>query len=406
MKLPYKNWFRANLIPLALLMIILAAARFNGESRQLKSSEDLIITKYAQETLQKCSGTVNHSSCYDEEIPKLIDFISMEEALKVADLVQKKDPAYGYCHVLGHNLSAKEVDKNPDKWVDVIHRCPQGICSNGCLHGAAQERFRNDVLTDSQIKESKKELSEVCEPTPNWKPSGLQKSECYHGLGHLAMYITGANIRKSIDVCESLTKTENKINFRNLCFEGLFMQLFQPLEKEDFTLVKGLAPSKENLRPFCEKFGKNSVTEACWQEGWPLYRSEVSVPKGTSEYCSQSQDSYSKNHCLFILFFVKAQQSNYNQRQLADFCSQMPNGIVGKCFGTMANAIIHGGIKNIGQSVKFCSLAKAQVAGECYQMLADYASYNISPKTEEFKELCNALPAKFNKDCLQNQNWN
>ena len=109
---------------------------------------DLFLQSYADQVLEKCSSSSYRPSCYDEELPKLMDFISMEDALKVAKIVQSQDSSYRYCHVLGHKLSAKEYHKDTDNWKDIIHRCPYGECANGCQHGVLQERFRGEFLTD------------------------------------------------------------------------------------------------------------------------------------------------------------------------------------------------------------------------------------------------------------------
>ena len=154
----------------------------------------LSLEKYADQVMEECDDSSYVIGCYDQEIPKLMEYISMEEAFEVAKIIQEQDFRYGYCHVLGHNLSAVETSKDVSKWKEVINRCPRGICSNGCLHGAAQERFRDNVLSQEQLDELKRELIGVCDDTDEHKLTGLERAECYHGLGHLTMYVTGADM--------------------------------------------------------------------------------------------------------------------------------------------------------------------------------------------------------------------
>ena len=100
------------------------------------------LDKYATGIVKKCSSASYKPTCYEKEVPMLMDSISMEEAFQVTRIIQDLDKSYQYCHVLGHELSARETAKDPGKWKDIIPRCPSGLCSNGCIHGAFQERFR------------------------------------------------------------------------------------------------------------------------------------------------------------------------------------------------------------------------------------------------------------------------
>ncbi|MBX9765211.1 hypothetical protein K2X83_01060, partial [Patescibacteria group bacterium] len=108
------------------------------------------LERLAEKVIATCSKESYPPTCYDEEIPRLMDTgLSMEEAFQVTTVIQNKVSDYFYCHVLGHNLSAKETAKDPSKWTEVVARCPVGMCSNGCLHGAAQERFRAESLSEA-----------------------------------------------------------------------------------------------------------------------------------------------------------------------------------------------------------------------------------------------------------------
>src|SRR6185436_3393431 len=210
-------------------------------------------------------------ACFDKEIPQLMRSISMEDAFQVASVVQNSEPSYGYCHVLGHELSARETAKNPNDWKDVIHRCPQGICSNGCLHGAAQERFRGEVLNADELVKAQQELIGVCDKTATWNPTGLEAAECFHGLGHLSMYITGGELMRSVNICDTIAIGSDGKPYNTLCYEGAFMQLFQPLDEEDRVLVKDKGPAtKDQLAQFCKQFGPNDKVEACWREGFTM----------------------------------------------------------------------------------------------------------------------------------------
>ncbi len=77
---------------------------------------------FAGQVAEKCSREKYKQGCYETEVPKLMDAISMEQAFEVVRLIQEKDPSYGYCHVLGHKLSARETAKDPSKRKEYITR--------------------------------------------------------------------------------------------------------------------------------------------------------------------------------------------------------------------------------------------------------------------------------------------
>jgi len=378
-------------------VILLLSPKINWFKGQLSLQE------YASQVMEECSKSDYAIGCYDREIPELMEYISMEEAFEVAAIVQAEDPEYGYCHVLGHNLSAAETSKDVSKWREVVNRCPQGICSNGCLHGAAQERFRDEVLDSSQIDILKEELAGVCEDTEDHAFTGLERAECYHGLGHLTMYVTGANMKESIKICDKIAIDSTGDDFSSLCYEGLFMQLFQPLDTEDEVLVEGMGPqTASQARPFCESFGDVEVTNACWSQVHPLFGESLSTPEGILAYCDQTPSQEAKLHCYSMSFWGEAQGTNYNQEKLALLCEGMPSDLRGLCFGNMANATIHGGFKNIEAAVSFCEKAKEQSTTDgCYERILERATYNVPVGTDAFERLCNTMPDDFANSCRE-----
>lgn len=119
---------------------------------------------YADDVIRRCKDEPYRPACYDKEIPKLMDVLTMEEAFEVAQAVIEKDQSYLHCHVLGHYLAGREVEKNPAARKDVIARCPATICNNGCLHGPLLKRFNKEVLDETELAALLPDLQDVCEP--------------------------------------------------------------------------------------------------------------------------------------------------------------------------------------------------------------------------------------------------
>lgn len=364
---------------------------------------DSTLNRYATEVVEKCEKERYRPACYDEEIPKLMDEISMEDAFKVTRVVQDKDTSYTYCHVLGHELSAREVQKDPSRWKDVVARVPSGLCSNGGIHGAFQERFRVEFFTPEQVEQIKPELMNVCEARDGWNPTGLEQGSCYHALGHLVMYITKAEIKPSLDLCDEMAKKENGRDFSQLCYDGVFMQIFQPLEPEDFDLIAGKEVKANELYDFCKKF-KDKERSSCWSEGWPLFFDQIMTPTGLVKHCSSAflGDKSHSDRCYLGLFYVITAQMKFDTVRLSSFCSALPVPRDGECFASGASRMIETDYRNISKSVDFCKGASSlENQGMCYNELIKYSTFNFHPNSKEFYDLCNSLPGASKERCLE-----
>lgn len=360
---------------------------------------------YANEVLATCSKEDYPPSCYKEEIPKLMDppiNISMEDTFKIIDFVQLKDSSFGFCHFVAHKLSAKEQAKNPD-WLSIIPRCPvNGICGSGCLHGTLQEKFRREVLSDEQIEALKPDLSVVCEPRGGWNPTGFEQRECYHGLGHLLLYVTGANFKKALEVCDTITLKNDYEYLPVICYEGVFMQLFAPLEPEDEALVKGKVPDKETLREFCLKFNGVDQVEACWMSGWLLFKEEVKDVSGIVKFCTTPSDYNKQNRCFSTMFHIAAQRLNFDTDKIINLCSKISEERQGSCFARTGLSMISENKRSIGTATFLCSLAKTKKSlNECYKLLVEHAGYHFHKDSMELIEFCNGLIEPFKSDCLK-----
>ncbi|MBI2618236.1 hypothetical protein HYW58_02170 [Candidatus Kaiserbacteria bacterium] len=361
------------------------------------------LAEYAEEILYTCSNEEYRPACYDREIPKLMDLgISMEDAFTITRLVQEKDNSYFYCHVLGHNLSAKETAKDPSKWKEVITRAPSGMCSNGGIHGAFQERFRVESLPDATVAELESLLAGICQKRDGWDPTLLEQATCTHAIGHLAMYVTGGDIQKSLELCNQASFNDGRYDFRPICFDGVFMQLFQPLEPEDFALIEGKQPVLETVDAYCEQFN-GAQFKSCRSESWPLYGEAVEAPEGIARICSPIEDKELQFRCYSGMFYVvTASRLNLDEGKMTDFCSQFSQERKNQCFANAASRMIETDWRKIPASVAFCARAKRYGAEDaCYEELLLYSTYNFHAGSKEFFELCKALPQMWKSRCLE-----
>lgn len=364
------------------------------------------LQEIADGVVQECAKNTYPPHCYDEEIPKLMDRgLSMEEAFEVTKLVQGQDRNYFYCHVLGHNLSAKEAAKDLSKWTEVIARAPTGVCSNGAIHGAFQERFRDEILTGDELQAIIPQLNTICENSDVKTFTGLEQASCYHAIGHLSMYMTGANINEATSVvCDQVAKKEDH-NYTQTCYEGAYMQIFQPLEPEDFALIKDIEPQdKEEAQAFCNEFS-GERRAACHRESWPHYRDQLTNDPGAIEsFCNLVSDVNSINRCYNAIFYILTAQFNFEHEKIVPICEGLPQERRGQCFANSASRFVETDYRLAERAVDLCRIAEEYNVGErCYRELLFYSTFNFHPGSEDFKNMCNALPEPWQTKCLNGE---
>ncbi len=377
---------------IGLFAVLFSLGRPGDQERSLE--------RRAESILQACADTAHRPSCYDKEIPNATEDLSLEDALRITRIVQEKDGNYWYCHVLGHELASRETAKNPDQWKNVVARCPSGMCSNGCIHGAFQERFRAEALPDASLAELAGELSGTCMARPGWNPTGLERATCYHALGHLAMYTTRAETVKSSDLCDAIITADGADQFRQICYDGVFMQVFQPLEPEDEALVQDIRPTADTVRGFCGNF-QDMRYGSCWSESWPLAYGEVTTPDGLVRFCSAIDGGDQRDRCYNALFYVLMAQFNLDLERMKTLCRGLPQDRQGRCVASAASRLIETDARLIDRSVALCRWSQTLgVADVCWEELLTYSTYNFHKGSEPYQRLCGALPEPWQGRCL------
>lgn len=393
-----------------ILIEIAFLAKISSHSSSSVKADETKLRSLAQGVMNKCSSKGFPPSCYDDEIPNLMDpptNLSMEDAFNVTRFVQEKDNRYLYCHVLAHKVAEKETKKNIDNWKDVITRCPNTMCNNGCSHGALMERFKNDSLTDAQIEKVKPELPDVCEPRGNWHPRGIEISMCYHAMGHLNMYMTNANIPKSLELCNFIGKKSDGRNYVQTCTEGVFMQVFQPLEPEDYALIRNIVPKKDETDKFCAPYkdGPVEAFDACHREAWAFHRKEIETPEGLTKFCSYSDDFLAQKKCyssLMNIITVDYLVDKKDDAGLMNFCTHLSKEWISECFSNAARRLMQiDPLFYADKAVDVCKQASKINEGEaCYQLLAFNSKESFQPNSPEFTNYCNKLPGTWKDKCL------
>lgn len=361
--------------------------------------------KLATEIFQKCQNNPFPQGCYEKTVPLLMDsptHLSMTQAFEVVDLIKKLDPKYNYCHVAGHFIGQKQVLKNPNKWKEAITMCPMnGGCANGCIHGILMERFKTETFTDAQISEITSEMRSMCNSSTEWKLTKMESIGCFHAMGHAAMYLTNADINKSLEFCYDIGKQNNNdLTFYYNCYQGIFMQIIQPLEAEDKALVKQLQPkTATEAMKFCDTF-TDSKKAACQVQTWPLFFESYKDPKKMSDYCRHFDYQY-QDACYSTVINTLTGLV-FDSDFIIDYCSQLTTPSPGECLGRSARRILQIDIKNFDKSINLCQQgSQFDPKGNCFYWLISTDSYILKDPTSERESFCKRFPAPWQEQCLK-----
>jgi hypothetical protein len=185
------------------------------------------------------------------------------------------------------------------------------------------------------------------------------------------------------------------------------MQIFQPLEPEDFALIKGKEVAKDDIESFCNKFsGKKKAV--CWTEGSAPFREEiVQSPQNLVKFCGKADEGTDRNRCYTGLVYVITARLNLDADKMIKYCSELPPERRGTCFANAAGRMIETDYRNIDRAIGVCvESEKYSKLHECFKELIKFSNYNFHPGSEEPRKLCSSLPLPWNEQCLKGLNLN
>ena len=242
------------------------------------------------------------------------------------------------------------------------------------------DRFKEEKLLPSQFDAFTKELNGLCEPRNNKLMSDHERFGCYHALGHLLMYATDADTNHSVDLCTRLTRFTNNPMMTSSCNDGVFMQIFQPLEPEDFALIKGKVPEKGSLFQYCGAFSQEAQT-SCWSEGWPLYFKRIEDPKETVAYCLRLPREEQRAWCVSGMFSRMVTHFNLDETRIGHYCDQVPANLKGKCYGISASRMLDIDKRLLDRANRFCGGIKEEsMRKECFINIESTVRFISSPQ--------------------------
>ena len=276
------------------------------------------------------------------------------------------------------------------------------------------ERFKaniNDYLTDEQIEQIKPDLKDVCEPRESWNPREVERSMCYHALGHLHMYITNGDLSRSSELCKDVGTKSDGRNYVQTCTEGVFMTIYQPLGPEDIALVKNITPKPEKMFEFCAKYKNDEMSfHACHKEAWAIFRQELYIPEGYIKFCTYTDDLHWQDSCFRSVMNPLTDEKIINDNNiqwLYNFCNQLPDFSKNICIYASVQRLMQVDPKLSTKALEVCKGARAlgeKGQNSCFMAMVDFSRLGYHRGSSEFTQYCALMPEEWENKCLNNGN--
>ena len=145
------------------------------------------------------------------ELMELLNSNGIEDSLALVQDRMRRQPAFAAdCHPLLHELGQAAYRKYGS--FQAAMRYQNGLCNSGYTHGVIEASFLGAPDAAAAV------LS-TCPPADK---QNFEQWQCYHGLGHGAMYATDKDLERSLELCSQLTDQFSM----KACVNGTFMEHF------------------------------------------------------------------------------------------------------------------------------------------------------------------------------------
>jgi len=383
-----------------LIVAVAAVVAIYGTTRSI--GESSMPTTMAKRIVAECATVQgDHGPCYETAVPALYPSMNMSQLFDVVRNIRTLDPSYQFCHVLAHKLGERAIADDPNTWLGAMPmNPPDGLCSNGFIHGVIVGRFDNAVLDDATIDAYTPDFARACESHDGWQPSALDQAMCYHGMGHLFDFITNAKIGKALELCQAVAQSPTG-DFRQVCLEGVFMQFYQPLEPEDFALVDKLPLklTKTSVRSFCNSFTAPEVRGACLRESWPLFKDEIKSGLGAADFCAGQPNTTEETHCYESVSSIVGRLSLGTPDAVARACGNVPPKWQSLCYAFSAQAVLEESRNDASGALVVCKLGEPVVGTSCVETLVQRARFIFGADVAARRSFCALVPDFLKEQC-------
>ena len=196
-----RQWLRSGLIAL-----IIGLGAMSIYSQYLRTVELVRIEDKSEQVTAKLAGEdyIEAKKLYTD----LVAETSPRKALQAFNQdLENNDALLNSCHPIVHEIGHSAYDSIG--FAAAIAQFNE-VCNSGYIHGVIEQHF-------ASLEDVEEGFKKTCADYDATKFLGWQ---CYHGLGHGAMFFTNNNLPRSLELCGDFSEEPKMI----ACTNGVYME--------------------------------------------------------------------------------------------------------------------------------------------------------------------------------------
>ena len=320
----------------------------------IKNGEDLSF--YIRNQLKLCYEKGGRDGCYKNAAQVLYGQFGLTKTLDLLKTNEEHPEVYARCHEVTHYLSRLEYEKQ--KNISKVYSQCDSTCHGGCYHGT-MEAFLKEKTSDSNFNLNK-QFSSICGRQSDYQKP-LEFNECFHGMGHAAMFVTDMELKQSLKLCDTIDDQK----YKERCYTGVFMENSSSSTSFDHASIY---IKKDD--PF---YPCNSLEEKYLSICWQYQSSYFSIINSqdwqkVADMCLMIPDKY-QNQCFRT---IGTNQVGFTPslNVMRDDCRMMPNpNFQNICVAGVISSLSYRFVGDMKKMIDFCSLVDSQNKESCFKQM-------------------------------------
>lgn len=175
--------------------------------------------EFVQAQMKTCFSSGGKNQCYRKAAEAFLKKLDIEQILEIFRTTEKIQEIFARCHEVTHYLGRAAYDRKGS--VPAAYAVGSDVCHGGFYHGVLEAHFKKKdfAYLDASNEELAREIVGICGRVEDYEVPRTH-SECIHGIGHAMMFITEADLPRSLGLCDPLTG----VSLQEVCYSGVFME--------------------------------------------------------------------------------------------------------------------------------------------------------------------------------------
>ncbi len=324
-----------------------------GLKKQLASQSD---RDYVAAEMALCYST-NDNNCYKQVAQLFYWQFGTTRILNVFKDTESQKEVFARCHEAAHYIGRMTYDDRGS--VAYSYEKGNDACWGGFYHGVIEQYFKSKNIDPFQADHATlvNHIHAVCGNQEDFSAPRIY-AECLHGIGHAMMFITDADVPKSLEFCDALPTQEN----REICYSGVFMEN---------------SSSSTNL---------DHPTKYLKADD-PMYPCTI-LDMRYARVCYEYQSSYF------------AELSQWDWAKTGALCAKVPSDFQQGCYSVMGSNQV-GYTQDLQQMIDHCQLAGSEEhQNQCINGVVNALGARYVGDANRMLEFCNIVPKNFKDFCF------